>query len=104
MNLNARLFGQRLLGFLVLSGVLVVGSALGQGEVRASAKQRRSMAPLVESVALCLELHIPSVSASKVEYRVRKALAYLVIYWTFRWIRKFVFSEISNSFVKKTND
>jgi len=76
MNLNARRFGQRLPGFLVLSVVLAVGSALGQGEVRASAKQRSSMAPLVESVALCLELHIPSVSASKVEYRVRKALAY----------------------------
>jgi hypothetical protein len=75
MNLNARRFGQRLPVFLVLSGVLVMGSALGQDEVRASAKQRRSMAPLVESVALCLELHIPSVSASKVEYRVRKALA-----------------------------
>lgn len=52
-----------------------MGSALGQEEVRTSAKQRRSMEPLVESVALCLELHIPSVSASKVEYRVRKALA-----------------------------
>ena len=75
MNLNARHLGQRLAGFLVLSGVLVVGSALGQDGVSATAKQRKSMTPLVESVALCLELHIPSVSASKVVYRVRKALA-----------------------------
>jgi predicted Rdx family selenoprotein len=75
MNLNARRFGQRLPIFLVLSGVLVVGSAIGQDTVRATAKQRRSMAPLVESVALCLELHIPSVRASDVVVRVRKALA-----------------------------
>ena len=68
MNLNARRFDQRLTSFLVLSGVLAVGSALGQEGLSASAKQSKSLGPLVESVARCLELHIPSVSASKVEY------------------------------------
>jgi|GEM_PF-2326748 len=62
-------------GLLALLSALLQSPAMPQAGMSASARQRRSLEPLVESVALRLELHIPSVRASVVERRVRKALA-----------------------------
>jgi hypothetical protein len=62
-------------GSLVLVGLSLAMPVLGQDGLSASAKQRKSLEPLVESVARRLELHIPWVEASVVEHKVRKALA-----------------------------
>ncbi|MDP6938438.1 MAG: hypothetical protein QF848_06330 [Planctomycetota bacterium] len=65
----------KFVGSLALVGMSLMGSGLCQDGLSASAKQRKSLEPLVESVARRLELHIPCVEASAVEYKVRKALA-----------------------------
>ncbi len=60
---------------LALVGISLVGFAPGQDGLSASAKQRKGLEPLVESVARRLELHIPCVESSAVKHKVRKALA-----------------------------
>ena len=71
----ARFCSLRFAVIVALFGISLVGQTLSQDGLSASAKQRKSLEPLVESVARRLELHIPCVEASAVEYKVRKALA-----------------------------
>ena len=71
----ARFFSLRFAAIVALFGISLVGPTLSQDGLSASAKQRKSLEPLVESVVRRLELHIPCVEASAVEYKVRKALA-----------------------------
>ena len=61
--------------FAALLLMLLAPGAFAQVGHAASAKQKKSLEALVQSLALRMELHIPSVSSEKVQRSLRSALA-----------------------------